>query len=179
VEHPKEVLKEGEVKTLRIIRIDSDQHRVGLSLRKVDSAAFADKDFKLLTQGFSDQDDEPEVEIEEAQEEAKKKRTERRNQRIKQSAPQGALFNFEPMPILVDAHADIAYNMLKYGRDYTRPIAETRRLEAGTHTVQDNGDTLISWHEYQRGNIAVIFATLFAARPLSHLRNRKTGLQKF
>lgn len=58
VEHPKEVLKEGEVKTLRIIRIDTDQHRIGLSLRKVDSAAFADKDFKMLTQGFSDQDEE-------------------------------------------------------------------------------------------------------------------------
>lgn len=52
VEHPKEVLKEGDVKTLRVIRIDSDQHRIGLSLRKVDSAAFADKDFKLLTQEF-------------------------------------------------------------------------------------------------------------------------------
>jgi small subunit ribosomal protein S1 len=49
IEHPKEVLKEGEVKTLRIIRIDPDQHRIGLSLRKVDSAAFADKDFKMLT----------------------------------------------------------------------------------------------------------------------------------
>jgi len=58
VEHPKEVLKEGEVKTLRIIRIDSDQHRIGLSLRKVDSAAFADKDFKMLTQEFGDQEDE-------------------------------------------------------------------------------------------------------------------------
>jgi len=58
VEHPKEVLKEGDVKTLRIIRIDTDQHRIGLSLRKVDSAAFADKDFKMLTQGFGDQDDE-------------------------------------------------------------------------------------------------------------------------
>ncbi|OGO40690.1 MAG: hypothetical protein A2Z03_04855 [Chloroflexi bacterium RBG_16_56_8] len=50
IEHPKEALKEGEVKTLRIIRIDPDQHRIGLSLRKVDSAAFADKDFKMLTQ---------------------------------------------------------------------------------------------------------------------------------
>ena len=38
-----------KVKTLRIIRIDPDQHRIGLSLRKVDSAAFADKDFKMLT----------------------------------------------------------------------------------------------------------------------------------
>jgi small subunit ribosomal protein S1 len=52
IEHPKEVLKEGDVKNLRVIRIDPDQHRIGLSLRKVDSAAFADKDFKLLTSEF-------------------------------------------------------------------------------------------------------------------------------
>jgi small subunit ribosomal protein S1 len=58
VEHPKEVLKEGETKTLRVIRIDGEQHRVGLSLRKVDSAAFADKDFKMLTQEFHEQDEE-------------------------------------------------------------------------------------------------------------------------
>ncbi|HMZ08485.1 MAG TPA: S1 RNA-binding domain-containing protein [Anaerolineales bacterium] len=58
VEHPKEVLKEGDVKTLRIIRIDPDQHRIGLSLRKVDSAAFADKDFKMLTQGYGSSDEE-------------------------------------------------------------------------------------------------------------------------
>ncbi|MDL1909934.1 S1 RNA-binding domain-containing protein [Chloroflexi bacterium CFX6] len=49
IEHPKEVLKEGDVKSLRVIRIDPEQHRIGLSLRKVDSAAFADKDFKLMT----------------------------------------------------------------------------------------------------------------------------------
>jgi small subunit ribosomal protein S1 len=52
IEHPKEVLKEGDVKSLRVIRIDADQHRIGLSLRKVDSAAYADKDFKLLTAEF-------------------------------------------------------------------------------------------------------------------------------
>lgn len=64
VEHPKEVLKEGEVKTLRVIRIDTDQHRIGLSLRKVDSAAFADKDFKMLTQelkGFDEEADDGEA----------------------------------------------------------------------------------------------------------------------
>jgi small subunit ribosomal protein S1 len=38
------------VVALRIIRIEPEQHRIGLSLRKVDSAAFADKDFKLLAQ---------------------------------------------------------------------------------------------------------------------------------
>jgi len=60
IEHPKEVLKEGEVKSLRVIRIDPDQHRIGLSLRKVDSAAFADKDFKMLTAQFNNED-EPEA----------------------------------------------------------------------------------------------------------------------
>jgi len=49
IEHPKEVLKEGETKTLRIIRIAPEEHRIGLSLRKVDSGAFADKDFKMLS----------------------------------------------------------------------------------------------------------------------------------
>ena len=58
IEHPKEVLKEGEVKSLRVIRIDPDQHRIGLSLRKVDSAAFADKDFKLLAAEYSAEEEE-------------------------------------------------------------------------------------------------------------------------
>lgn len=61
IEHPKEVLKEGEVKSLRVIRIEPDQHRIGLSLRKVDSAAFADKDFKLLAAEYKPEGDEPEV----------------------------------------------------------------------------------------------------------------------
>ncbi|MGE5375413.1 MAG: 30S ribosomal protein S1 [Bacteroidota bacterium] len=60
IEHPKEVLKEGEVKSLRVIRIDPDQHRIGLSLRKVDSAAFADKDFKLLTAEFRAEEEQEE-----------------------------------------------------------------------------------------------------------------------
>jgi small subunit ribosomal protein S1 len=60
IEHPKEVLKEGEVKSLRVIRIDPEQHRIGLSLRKVDSAAFADKDFKLLAAEYN-ADEEPEA----------------------------------------------------------------------------------------------------------------------
>lgn len=63
IEHPKEVLKEGDVKSLRVIRIDPEQHRIGLSLRKVDSAAFADKDFKMMTADFNavDEPSEPEA----------------------------------------------------------------------------------------------------------------------
>ncbi|MEW6287463.1 MAG: membrane dipeptidase [Chloroflexota bacterium] len=73
--------------------------------------------------------------------------------------------------LIVDSHQDLAWNMLTYGRDYTRSVQETRRLEAGTPTPQQNGDSLLGWHEYQRGKIAVIFATLFAAP----LRKKEPG----
>lgn len=48
IEHPKEVLKEGDVVTLRIIKIDPNNHRIGLSLRRVDSMAYADLDWQTL-----------------------------------------------------------------------------------------------------------------------------------
>jgi len=67
IEHPKEVLKEGDVKSLRVIRIDPEQHRIGLSLRKVDSAAFADKDFKLMTAEFGSMEHEEEEPAEDTQ----------------------------------------------------------------------------------------------------------------
>jgi membrane dipeptidase len=66
------------------------------------------------------------------------------------------------MPLIIDSHQDIAWNMLTYGRDYTRSAHETRRLEAGTITPERNGDCLVGWPEYQRGQVAVVFATLFA-----------------
>ena len=50
VEHPKEELKEGDVVNLRIIRIEADRRRIGLSMRKVDSAAYVDKDMKALAE---------------------------------------------------------------------------------------------------------------------------------
>lgn len=53
VEHPKEELKEGDVVILRIIRIEADRRRIGLSMRKVDSAAYVDKDMKALAQAMS------------------------------------------------------------------------------------------------------------------------------
>lgn len=48
IEHPKEVLKEGDVVTLRVIKIDPENHRIGLSLRRVDSMAYADLDWQAL-----------------------------------------------------------------------------------------------------------------------------------
>ncbi len=48
IDHAREVLKEGEKLTLRIIKIEPAQHRIGLSVRRVDSMAYADQDWKSL-----------------------------------------------------------------------------------------------------------------------------------
>ena len=69
--------------------------------------------------------------------------------------------SFTTMPLIIDSHQDLAWNMLTYGRDYTRSVVETRRLEAGTPAPDQNGDSTIGWPEYQRGQVAVVFSTLF------------------
>lgn len=72
----------------------------------------------------------------------------------------GALFLV--MPLIVDSHQDLAWNILSFGRDYTRSVDETRRIERGGRTVEHNGDSLLGWSEYQQGEVAVILATLFS-----------------
>jgi small subunit ribosomal protein S1 len=59
IEHPKEVLHEGDVVTLRVIKIDPDNHRIGLSLRRVESMAYADMDWQTLLETEEIQDEEP------------------------------------------------------------------------------------------------------------------------
>ena len=48
IEHPREVLHEGDVVTLRVIKIEPDNHRIGLSLRRVDSPQYADLDWQTF-----------------------------------------------------------------------------------------------------------------------------------
>ena len=67
------------------------------------------------------------------------------------------------MHLIIDSHQDLAWNMLTFKRDYLRPVEETRRLEANTLIPERNGECLLGWPEYQRGHVAVIFSTLFAA----------------
>jgi membrane dipeptidase len=64
---------------------------------------------------------------------------------------------------IVDAHEDLAWNMLTFGRDYSLPAVETRRLEQDSETPTYNGDTLLGWADYQAGQVAVVFSTLFAS----------------
>ncbi len=67
IEHPKEVLHEGDVLTLRVIKVDPSNHRVGLSLRRVDSLAYADMDWQsLLDEDILDHIEEEEPQSEES-----------------------------------------------------------------------------------------------------------------
>ena len=52
VSHPREVVLVGDVLTLRIVKIDPEQRRLGLSLRQVDSAKFMDQDWEALVEEF-------------------------------------------------------------------------------------------------------------------------------
>ena len=47
IAHPKEVVKEGETLTLRIIRLDPRRRRMGLSLKSVAKAEYADLDWRV------------------------------------------------------------------------------------------------------------------------------------
>lgn len=64
---------------------------------------------------------------------------------------------------LIDAHQDLAWNMLTFGRDYSLSAHETRQREIGSLTAEKNGDTLLGWPEFKQGQIALVFATLFAS----------------
>lgn len=65
--------------------------------------------------------------------------------------------------LIVDAHEDLAWNTLTFGRNYLRSVEETRALEMGTNAPAYNGHTLLGWPEWVQGQVAVIFSTLFAA----------------
>ena len=65
--------------------------------------------------------------------------------------------------LVVDAHQDIAWNMLTFDRNYTRNVDDTRLIEADTIAPRVNGDTLLGCDAYQNGRVAVVFSTLFAA----------------
>jgi small subunit ribosomal protein S1 len=64
IEHPKEVVEETQTVTLRLIKIDRDKRRVGLSLKQVDSAEYADLDWQTAMQAVDSDDQASEAEAE-------------------------------------------------------------------------------------------------------------------
>ncbi|GAB4189343.1 MAG: membrane dipeptidase [Roseiflexaceae bacterium] len=59
--------------------------------------------------------------------------------------------------MIIDAHQDIAYNMVALGRDYTRPVAQTRALE-GPRT---RDIATLGLPDALSGGVGLVFATLF------------------
>jgi membrane dipeptidase len=63
--------------------------------------------------------------------------------------------------IIVDAHEDIAYNTLNFGRDFVKSAFEKRRLEANSESVKVSGTATIGLPDALLGRVAIIFGTLF------------------
>jgi len=64
ITHPKEVVQEGQVVALRIIRIDPDRRRIGLSMKRVDSAEYLDVDWQAHDDVVEeDEEDDTSLEI--------------------------------------------------------------------------------------------------------------------
>src|SRR5574341_2593351 len=53
INHPREVVQEGQVVTLRVIRVDVEQRRLGLSLKQVGSADYMDSDWREMMEDDS------------------------------------------------------------------------------------------------------------------------------
>lgn len=68
------------------------------------------------------------------------------------------------MPLFLDAHQDIAWNMQQLGRDYRRSVPETRALEINHSNIATTGNTLLGLPEYNQAGLAIVFGTLFALR---------------
>ena len=67
------------------------------------------------------------------------------------------------MALIVDAHEDIAFNVLALGRDVRRSALETRTLEQGTDVPKQNGLCMVGLPEWLDGRVAVVFGTIYAA----------------
>jgi membrane dipeptidase len=65
------------------------------------------------------------------------------------------------LPIIIDAHEDIAWNTLCFGRDYLSSAYDIRREEGGGPVEPVNGVAMLGLPEWLRGGVAVIGATLF------------------
>lgn len=65
------------------------------------------------------------------------------------------------MKLIVDAHEDLALNIVSLGRDYLHPALWNRQREIGTVIAADNGNTLLGRAEWLLGHVGVIFGTIF------------------
>jgi membrane dipeptidase len=66
------------------------------------------------------------------------------------------------LPLIVDAHLDLAMNAIEWNRDLTRPLEEIRQREAHLTDRPDRGRGTVSIPELRRGRIGLVVATQIA-----------------
>ena len=66
------------------------------------------------------------------------------------------------MPVLVDAHLDLAWNALSFNRDLTLDLAALRKTEADLTDEPSRGRSTVTLPELRRAQVAVCVATLLA-----------------
>lgn len=64
---------------------------------------------------------------------------------------------------VVDAHQDLAFNYLGYGRDYRTSALKKRKEEATNNNGPSGQQAIIGLPEALAGRVALVFATLFVA----------------
>lgn len=66
------------------------------------------------------------------------------------------------MPLLIDAHLDLAWNALSFDRDLTEPIEQINERERGMTDNRGRGNATVSLPEMRRAKMAICLATLLA-----------------
>ncbi|MBC7892893.1 MAG: membrane dipeptidase [Sphingobacteriaceae bacterium] len=66
------------------------------------------------------------------------------------------------MPLLIDAHLDLALNALEWNRDLSSPVAQLREAERGMSDKIDRGRGTVSLPELRRGGVGLVVATQIA-----------------
>jgi small subunit ribosomal protein S1 len=135
--HPKEVVHEGDVVTLRVIKVDPERRRIGLSLRKVDSPAYADFDWKmaLAEEVGKTQDEEEieveEIEIEEAEVEEAKAEVEETKAEVEEAKAKAEVEETEPVETEEIAEAKAVVEPVDETESETEELEETSGEETG------------------------------------------------
>lgn len=65
-------------------------------------------------------------------------------------------------PIIVDAHQDVGWNKVALERDFLESVAEKRARE-GASPAHGEGSAIVGLPELLRGNVRIVFATLYVA----------------
>jgi small subunit ribosomal protein S1 len=133
INHPKEVVKEGDVVTLRVIKIDPERRRIGLSLRKVDSMAYANMDYEMMLSGQPETAMAEEV-IEEVIEEVTEEITEEAAEEATADLPVE-----EPSSAVMPVEAIAAEAVVSDTRDESTDLEEIEKLKSNLEYIEGIG----------------------------------------